>query len=299
MSSLTNIEWTATVHPDGTVTPGSTWNPVRGCTKVSPGCANCYAETFAERFRGVPGHPYEQGFDLRLVPEQLEKPLHWKKPRRIFVNSMSDLFQDGVPDEYIDRVFAVMALCPQHTFQVLTKRAERMRDYIEKLSGRLVELWDLTNQPTWISLPAGRSFPRYPDNWPLPNVWLGVSVENQHFADERIQLLLQTPAAVRFISAEPLLAPVDLNGIEHEDAVISALFCEEDPRDCGSLGSATLDWVIVGGESGPGARPFDLAWARPVNAGMDHRRIVPTAENQREHRGACVGQRRPGGRLDR
>ena len=116
MSDGSSIEWT-----------DATWNPVRGCTKVSPGCKHCYAETFAERFRGVPDHPFEQGFDLRLVPEALELPLRWRASRRIFVNSMSDLFQDGVPDSYIDQVFAVMALCPQHTFQVLTKRAERMR----------------------------------------------------------------------------------------------------------------------------------------------------------------------------
>src|SRR3990172_6327366 len=119
MSDNSKIEWT-----------DATWNPVRGCTKVSPGCAHCYAETFAERFRGVPGHPYEQGFDLRLVPEKLDEPLRWKKPRRIFVNSMSDLFQGGVPDEYIDRVFAVMALCLQHTFQLLTKRAARLPVYL-------------------------------------------------------------------------------------------------------------------------------------------------------------------------
>jgi protein gp37 len=170
------IEWT-----------DATWNPVRGCTKVSPGCKNCYAETFAERWRGVPGHAYEQGFDLRLVPEKLDEPLRWKKPRRIFVNSMSDLFQEGVPDDLHRDVFAVMALAPQHTFQVLTKRADRMRDYCR--SAIRVR-------------PAGD---RASVAWPLPNVWLGVSVENQHFADERIPLLLQTPAAVRFISAEPLL----------------------------------------------------------------------------------------------
>src|SRR6185312_14280881 len=119
MSEQSNIEWT-----------DATWNPVRGCTKVSPGCAHCYAETFAERWRGVKGHPYEQGFDLRLVPEKLTEPLRWKKPRRVFVNSMSDLFHEDVPDGFIDKVFAVMALCPQHTFQVLTKRPERMRHYM-------------------------------------------------------------------------------------------------------------------------------------------------------------------------
>src|SRR6187455_761790 len=130
MSDKTAIEWTATVNSDGSVTPGATWNPVRGCRKVSPGCAHCYAETFAERFRGVPCHPYEQGFDLRLVPEKLTEPLRWKKPKRVFVNSMSDLFQDGVSDAYVDQVFAVMALSPEHTFQVLTKRADRMQTYL-------------------------------------------------------------------------------------------------------------------------------------------------------------------------
>src|ERR1700676_979310 len=119
MSEHSSIEWT-----------DATWNALRGCTKIAPGCDHCYAETFAERFRGVKGHPYEQGFDLRLVPEKLTEPLRWKKPRRVFVNSMSDLFQEGVPDTYIDQAFAVMALAPRHTFQVLTKRAERMRSYL-------------------------------------------------------------------------------------------------------------------------------------------------------------------------
>jgi len=159
----------------------------------------------------------------------------------------------GISDAFIDRVFAVMALTPQHTFQVLTKRTERMRAYLLALTNRLGDLWDLTNQPTWIALPPGRSFPRYPENWPLPNVWLGVSVENQHFADERIPLLLQTPAAVRFISAEPLLGPVTLaqfhNGTVSRDWV---------------RGGTRLDWVIVGGESGPNSRPFDLAWGRSI-----------------------------------
>lgn len=203
MSQSTAIQWT-----------DATWNPVRGCVKVSPGCKNCYAETFAERFRGVQGHPYEQGFDLRLVPEKLAEPLTWKRPRRVFVNSMSDLFQDGVPDEYIDRVFAVMERCPQHIFQILTKRAERMCDYCSTRHG--IESVS-----------------------PLENVWLGVSVENQERAEERIPALLQTPAAIRFVSYEPALGPIDFSGW---------------------LGG--LDWIIVGGESGPGARRFDVEWAR-------------------------------------
>ena len=173
MSELSAIEWT-----------DSTWNPVRGCTKVSPGCKHCYALTFAERWRGVPGHPYEQGFDLRLVPDKLEEPLRWKSPRRIFVNSMSDLFHDEVPFAYIRRVFAVMRKTPWHTFQVLTKRAERLAELA----------------------------PRLP--W-LPNVWQGVSIENARYL-HRIASLRRVPATVRFLSLEPLLGPlpsIPLTGI--------------------------------------------------------------------------------------
>jgi protein gp37 len=237
MADHSAIEWT-----------DATWNPVRGCVKVSPGCAHCYAETFAERFRGVKGHPYEQGFDLRLVPEQLAAPLSWKKPRRVFVNSMSDLFQDGVPDEYIDRVFAVMALAPQHTFQVLTKRAERMRAYLASDNRAGFIAGAQTHPPIGLA-----EFEiRFPV-WPLPNVWLGVSVENQHFANERIPLLLQTPAAVRFISAEPLLGPLELAWEGYG------------PYEYGYLREG-LDWVIVGGESGHGARPFAHDWCRAIIA---------------------------------
>ena len=190
------IEWTE-----------ATWNPVTGCTQVSPGCANCYAMRFAERFRGVPGHPYERGFDLQLRPERLDQPLRWRKPRTIFVNSMSDLFHPDVPDAYIQQVFAVMQEASQHRFQVLTKRSER-----------LAEL-----SPT---LP-----------WPQ-NIWMGVSVENQRWTS-RIDDLRQTGAAIKFLSCEPLLGPLelDLDGI---------------------------DWVIAGGESGPGARPMDGDWVRGV-----------------------------------
>lgn len=248
MGSKSDIEWTATINADGSVTPGATWNPVRGCVKVSPGCANCYAETFAERFRGVPGHAYERGFDVRLVPESLGLPLRWTKPRRVFVNSMSDLFQDGVPTEYIDRVFWVMAVAQRHTFQVLTKRADRMRSYLsdQGVHGRIRAIRE---HETGYS---GET------PWPLPNVWMGVSVENQHFADERIPLLLQTPAAVRFISAEPLLGPVDLTDVGD---CINALNDTDAPS-----GMPFLDWVIVGGESGHGARMFNVQWARDIAA---------------------------------
>jgi protein gp37 len=162
MSDRSAIEWT-----------DATWNPVRGCVKVSPGCKHCYAETFAERFRGVPGHPFEQGFDLRLVPEKLDVPLRWRSPRRIFVNSMSDLFQEGVPTEYIAEVGHTMRVANWHTYQVLTKRHDRMRDL---LRGEL----------SWL----GR----------LPHVWFGVSVENRRHGLPRIAALRQTPVIVRFLS---------------------------------------------------------------------------------------------------
>jgi protein gp37 len=224
MSESSSIEWT-----------DATWNPVRGCVKVSPGCAHCYAETFAERWRGVKGHPYEQGFDLRLVPEKLAEPLSWKKPRRVFVNSMSDLFQDGVPDAFIDRVFAVMALTPEHTYQLLTKRAERMRDYMRDPA---------RHHGVAALLPAnGRAYPRWPNEWPLANVWLGVSAENQPALDARLPLLLQTPAAQWFLSCEPLLGGLDI--AKHRPG-------------------ANRLWVIVGGESGPRARPCQTWWIRNI-----------------------------------
>jgi protein gp37 len=178
MSATSTIEWT-----------DATWNPVRGCTKISPGCKHCYAETFAERFRGVPGHAYEQGFDLRLIPEKLAEPLRWTTKKMIFVNSMSDLFHEDVPDEYVEQVAQVMALASWHTFQVLTKRAERLR---KLLSTRLRFAAD------------------------LPNVWWGVSVENRIHGLPRVDHLRQTPASVRFLSIEPLLEDLgefDLEGI--------------------------------------------------------------------------------------
>lgn len=202
MSEQSSIEWT-----------DSTWNPVRGCTKVSPGCAHCYAETFAERFRGVPGHPYEQGFDLRLVPEKLEEPLRWRRPRMIFVNSMSDLFHRDVPDEYVIRVARVMEAAPWHVFQVLTKRADRLRDL---LAGKLAFV-------------AAQ-----------PHVWWGVSVENRKQGLPRLAALQAAPARVRFLSVEPLL------------------------EDVGHLDLHGISWVIVGGESGPGARPLHVEWVRKI-----------------------------------
>ncbi|WP_052622288.1 DUF5131 family protein, partial [Mycobacteroides abscessus] len=229
MGDKTGIEWA-----------DATWNPVTGCDKVSPGCDHCYAETFAERWRGTRGHYFETGFDVQLRPDKLDLPLRWTKPRRIFVNSMSDLFHDKVPDEYIARVFAVMALAPQHTFQLLTKRHGRMRTLLRdgEFQQQVYDAWGQ------LEMPKGRpSMEDWPwSGWPLPNVWLGVSAEDQKRADLRIPALLDTPAAARFVSAEPLLGPIDLHG---------------DPIGKDSVfWIGHLDWVIVGGESGSGARPM-------------------------------------------
>ena len=202
MSDRSAIEWT-----------DATWNPVRGCTKVSPGCKHCYAETFAERFRGVPGHPFTQGFDLRLIPEKLDDPLRWRKAKKVFVNSMSDLFQEEVPVDFIASVGRVMEAAHWHTFQVLTKRHERMHRLLH------AELAWMGN---------------------LPNVWLGVSVEDRQHGIPRLSTLKDTPASVRFLSIEPLLedlGPLDLDGIH---------------------------WVIVGGESGPRSRAMDESWVLSI-----------------------------------
>ncbi|WP_068929322.1 DUF5131 family protein [Planobispora rosea] len=224
MATTTTIEWTR--GDDGTA--GVSWNPVRGCTKVSAGCDNCYAEAISTHWNG-PG-----SFEVvRLVPEVLDAPLDWRKPRRVFVNSMSDLFHADVPDEFILEVFTRMWWAPAHTFQVLTKRHARMATLIPTLEA---ELRRREADLTLVDCPT-------PLTWPLPNVWLGVSVEDAHWARIRIPSLLRTPAAIRFISAEPLLGPLDLTGW---------------------LGTDGLDWVITGGESGPRARPPHPAWFRSL-----------------------------------
>ncbi len=202
MSSQSSIEWT-----------DATWNPVRGCTKISPGCKYCYAETFAERFRGVKGHPYERGFDLRLVPEKLAEPLRWSKPRMIFVNSMSDLFHERVPDSYISKVAQVMSLANWHVFQVLTKRSDRMKKLLE----------------TSLKIYAKQQ-----------HIWWGVSVENKKFGLPRIHHLRSAPAAIRFLSIEPLL------------------------EDIGRINLNGISWVIVGGESGSSARPIKAEWVMRI-----------------------------------
>lgn len=243
MSNKSSIEWTA--GDDGS--EGATWNPVRGCVKVSQGCKKCYAETFAERWRGVNGHAYEQGFDPRLAPDKLSEPLKWKKPKRIFVNSMSDLFGEWVSDEYIAAVFGVMASAKQHTYQVLTKRAERLKKWHNWISTRETGPHALCVVEA-ISYPLEFDSPKGARNrlncgagwpWPLPNVWLGVSVENRA-ALPRLDHLRNVPAAVRFVSFEPLL------------------------EDLGTLDLTGVHWVIIGAESGAGRREMRTEWVRNI-----------------------------------
>lgn len=197
MADNSAIEWTE-----------ATWNPVTGCDQVSPGCAHCYAKTFAERWRGVPGHPYEHGFDLQLWPHRLQQPLKWSRPRMIFVNSMSDLFHEGIPLSYIEQVFEVIGQAEHHTFQILTKRHERLAELAPAL--------------TWHA-----------------NIWMGVSIENRRFV-KRADYLREVDAAVRFISAEPLLGPLE------------------------GLDLADIDWLIAGGESGPRHRAVKVEWLRDL-----------------------------------
>lgn len=289
MGDKSSIEWT-----------DATWNPIVGCSIVSPGCTNCYAMGIAHRFRemyqgrawsGKPAGGLTKSVNgkavwtgmLGLAPDHIiTAPLRWKRPRRIFVNSMGDLFHEDVPDAWIDRVFAVMALCPQHTFQILTKRAKRMREYMARVLGA-TEFPRGFRCPPWPNLlnRVERDWIKENPNYmkdirpllmrnirvladgPLPNVWLGVSCEDQRRADERVPDLLATPAAVRFVSAEPLLGPIDFTMLHHDGVVnIDALN--------GSHGISTkapsvkLDWIIAGGESGPGARPMHPDWVRAI-----------------------------------
>jgi len=238
----TKIEWTHEV-----------WNPVTGCTKVSSGCKNCYAETIARRFWG------ERNFtDVQWHEDRLEIPLHWKKPRRVFVNSMSDLFHEDVPSDFIQRVFEVMREARQHTYQILTKRPERMHSEISVIT-------------------VGSTI-----TYPFPNVWLGVSVEDQRTANERIPLLLKTPARIRFVSYEPALGPIDFTNIPSGNSsypILDSLtgterrsvvqlgnldFCAYNEDKYFSEDSTKIDWIIMGGESGPRARPMHPDWAISV-----------------------------------
>lgn len=286
MADNTHIEWTE-----------ATWNPITGCSVTSPGCTNCYAMQLAGT--RLADHPSRAGLtrevngnhvwtgEVRFNEQWLDQPLRWKRPRMIFVCAHGDLFHESVPDAWIDRVFAVMALAPQHTFQVLTKRSARMRDYFAAKTeirpplngsseyGRAkghVEQWaNLTGMKAGIDLPWR---PRHESGgywwgfkadmpWPLPNVWLGVSVEDQQRADERIPDLLATPAAVRWISAEPLLGPVDLCAVRSGE-LLTAPIAGYIPLTSTDHKPARIDWVVVGGESGKGARPMHPDWARSL-----------------------------------
>jgi protein gp37 len=246
-----------------------TWNPIVGCSKVSEGCANCYAERMANRLRGMDVEGYERvvnpaGFwngNTELVESALGKPLKWKKPRAIFVGSMTDLFHKSTPDEWIDQVFAVMALCPQHIFIVLTKRAERMADYMNSKQRR----GDASLCRAVDAFPANLGDRHGCLEWPLPNVWMGVTAENHEMADERIPHLLRCPASRRFVSCEPMVGPVELcipegcRSCNHPGNVCERSSCTR----CGGTGrEPSLDWVICGGESGYGARAMDPDWAR-------------------------------------
>ncbi len=245
--------------------PGETWNPVRGCDrrKLSAGCKNCWSERQGIRLSG-PGRAYEGLVEstphgprwtgrTRLDPKTLAQPLHWKRPRRIAVVLGGDLFADSVPDVEIAAVFGVMAACPQHTFLVLTKRASRLRWWFAWAASHHISARDIcdTARAGIVGVLDGPQ----PSAWPLPNVLLGVSVEDQKTADERIPLLLQTPAALRWISAEPLLGPVDLG---------EAGAMPERPDGSGEIAIQGVDLVVAGGESGPKARPCDLAWLRDI-----------------------------------
>jgi len=299
MGDKTGISWT-----------DATWNPIRGCTRVSAGCVNCYAEKVANRFSGS-GKPYEGLINqygrwngtVRFIAEHLADPLRWSKPRRIFVNSMSDLFHEGLTNEEIAAVFGVMAAAPQHTFQILTKRAQRMREWFE---------WVAKAEPPYGGLPAYPDYVRersvccrcawmvpgyeidhkgaiglHPSDdvlehqrgpWPLPNVWLGVSVEDQE-ATHRIEPLLQTPTAVRFLSCEPLIGPIDLS---YASPNARSLACD-------------LDWVIAGCESGHGARPCEVAWLRSLRDQCDAAGTAFFLKQAVESTGRCGDADNPNG----
>jgi protein gp37 len=265
MADKSGIEWT-----------DATWNPVRGCSRVSQGCVNCYAEKIAARFSG-PGLAYEGLTNdkgrwngvVRMVPEHLADPLRWQKPRMVFVNSMSDLFHESLTNEQIAAVFGVMAAAPRHTFQVLTKRPARMLEWFQWAAGsdcgcahtecHFHALLMDDDKGTVHRLSEGTG----ERPWPLQNVWLGVSVENQQTADERIPLLLECPAAVRWVSYEPALGPVDFTRIDFPGLNLPPThkFNALEGGGKNTNNPWKLDWIVVGGESGPGARPFSVTWA--------------------------------------
>lgn len=291
---MSNIEWTE-----------KTWNPTTGCDRISPGCDRCYALTMAKRLKGMGSAKYQNdgdprtsgpGFGLAVHPDALTEPLHWKKPRKVFVNSMSDLFHARVPREFLARVFAVMAATPQHTYQILTKRPERAARILTDLCtcGRghpngehfrsEMEWAATTHSPTYV--PGLKHGIYHRSGWPLPNVWIGTSVETQKYADLRIPALLDTPAAVRFLSCEPLLGPVDIyRYLWLTSPSTAGPFSDYSGRVRyrGGIGGQTLTsvpcrdlhWAIVGGESGPGARQMDLEWARAIVADCQEAGVAP------------------------
>jgi len=251
VSDKTGIEWT-----------DATWNPTTGCDKVSPGCDHCYAMTLAPRLKAMGSPRYQNdgnpktsgpGFGFTMHPDALDQPLRWKRPRRIFVNSMSDLFHSDMKVAFLADVFAVMALAEQHTFQVLTKRPGRMATILKAPAFRYAVAESAARRVDEPPFDPCPTFDRIADGpgWPLPNVWLGTSLEDQKRADLRLAALFDTPAAVRFLSCEPLLGPVHLQQALNGDRA-------------GWRHVSALDWVIVGGESGPGARPMRVEWARSL-----------------------------------
>ena len=233
------------------------WNLTRGCTKVSAGCKNCYAETLGLRFRWGVGK-FDQDVLVELRYRELSKPLHWRKPRRVGVCFMSDLFHEKVPDEFLDRVFAVMALTPQHTYVLLTKRPERMRAYLVSLAAD-VQDWPLPVEKGSERIRTATVIQS--STWPLPNVWLGVSVENQQAADERIPLLLEAPGN-HWVSCEPLLGPVALSGLYWTFFAID--YPTELPNPAPTNHQDGIDWVVGGGESGPKARECEVQWIADI-----------------------------------
>ncbi len=256
------IEW---LWPEGYT--GMAWNPITGCTKVSPGCANCYAETLSIRFKNVHGYggnylaPSPDRAPILFHEDRLEQPFHWKKPRCVFVNSVSDLFHEDVPYVWIEKILAVIALNPKHLFLALTKRPERMLAFMEfSMRERFV---NLEAKESWPDKYNG-AFP-----WPLPNLWLGTSVENQHFADERLPILREVPAVVRWASVEPLLGPINFTQhFERHDSNgrnVTGLLGLWDESD-----TTSLDWAVFGGESGAGARPMHPAWLYRGLSAADH-----------------------------
>lgn len=297
MGDKTTISWVETRNADGSTSSGATWNPLLGCSKISSGCTRCFAVNVSQSMLRKGNAKVKEDYAgltmvhkngqadwsgvVRFLPDRLLQPMKWARPRRIFVNSLSDCFHPDVKEDDLDAIFCVMAMCPQHTFMILTKRPERMQEYFtthDGLAGReemvmnhaqsiAGVVWDSRGSdaskyarfgapaPSADALKKRRPWP----GWPLQNVWLGTSIENQDAADERIPHLLRTPAAARFLSAEPLIAPLNLRS-----HFAHSVHCRKGPALGGPCECPTISWCIVGGESGPGFRPMPLEWARDI-----------------------------------